>query len=183
MGARTWFGDKYGMDTNKGATVRNNVFQGAFGYAMAAAVVTNWTVTGNTVDSDTTFIGSVGPNCSKSDPTPQAMPFVYNTTSITDSVMNQSFFNWDADSLTCILPDDGDFWPYVPAMTMVGPTATGAVYNPSATGSADASSHSSSHSAAPLAVGIVLAVIGAGLIAYGVRWYFMNRRPKAVPLY
>lgn len=29
MGARTWFGDKYGYSVNKGAVVRNNVFQGA----------------------------------------------------------------------------------------------------------------------------------------------------------
>lgn len=108
MGARTWFGDKYGMNLNHGAIVRNNTFQGAFGYAMAAAVVSNWTVTGNTIDNDVSFIGSVGPNCSKTDATPEPAPFVFNSSQIFDSTMDEAFVNRDADSLTCILPDNGE---------------------------------------------------------------------------
>lgn len=76
---------------------------------MAAAVLTNWTVSGNTVDADTTFIGSVGPNCSTSDATPTPEPFVFNSTEITDSNFQPDFVDRDADSLTCILPDNGEF--------------------------------------------------------------------------
>lgn len=169
MGARTWFGDKYGMNLNHGAIVRNNTFQGAFGYAMAAAVVSNWTVTGNTIDNDVSFIGSVGPNCSKTDATPEPAPFVFNSSQIFDSTMDEAFVNRDADSLTCILPDNDDYWPYVP------PTSTGSTSSPSAT----SSSNDGKGSAAPLAVGLTFGILGAAIFSYALRSWYMKRREAA----
>ncbi|KAG8897636.1 hypothetical protein FRB99_008020 [Tulasnella sp. 403] len=191
MGPRTWFGDKYQMSFNKGGTVRNNLFQGAFGYAMAAATVVNWTVSGNVVDPDVTFIGSVGPNCSRTDATPTPEPFVFNSSQVLQSNMQQNFVDRDADSLTCILPDNDDFWPFVPTTTTGGagdPTSTSSPAasatdinsssSPSATGDVGSSSP------APLAIGITFGVIFAALFSYGVRWWYMrNRQPTRIPLY
>lgn len=76
---------------------------------MAAAVLSNWTVTGNTVDSDVTFIGSLGPNCTAGETYPSPEPFVYNTTELSNCTMDQAFVEKDTDSLTCILPESGKF--------------------------------------------------------------------------
>jgi len=74
---------------------------------MAAAVLNNFTVIGNKMLEDTSFIGSVGPNCSTVDVTPPPQPYVFNATQIVNSNMQPEFVNQDADALTCILPDGG----------------------------------------------------------------------------
>ncbi|KIO32779.1 hypothetical protein M407DRAFT_13820 [Tulasnella calospora MUT 4182] len=171
MGPRTWFGKKFGMSLNRGAVVRNNTFQGAFGYAMAAAAVSNFTVSGNTIDEDVSFIGSVGPNCSTTDVTPEPAPFVFNSSQVFDSSMQQAFVDRDADALTCILPDNDDWWPYVPP-TKIDPSTT-------PTGSSGSSSPSETgkkSSAAPLAVGLTIGIIGAAAFSYGLRAWYMRRR-------
>lgn len=175
MGPHTWFGDKFGMNLNRGAVVRNNTFQGAFGYAMAAATVSNFTVYGNTIDEDVSFIGSVGPNCSTTDATPEPAPFVFNSSQVFDSSMQQAFVDRDADALTCILPDNDDWWPYVPPTTTTAPSAT-------PTGSTKSSSPTeagSKSSAAPLAVGLTVGILGAAVLSYGLRAWYMRRRQAA----
>ncbi|KAG8976975.1 hypothetical protein FRB90_008953, partial [Tulasnella sp. 427] len=176
MGARTWFGDKYGMSLNRGAVVRNNFFQGAFGYAMAAATIQNFTVSGNTVDDDVTFIGSVGPNCSTTDATPAPEPFVYNSSQVLDSSMQQAFVDRDADSLTCILPDNDDYWPWIPTTTSLPmPSATGST----TTKTSSSSQQGSKSSSAPLAVGLLMGILGAAVFSYFVRAWYMKRRKAA----
>ncbi|KAG9015555.1 hypothetical protein FRB94_000160 [Tulasnella sp. JGI-2019a] len=176
MGARTWFGDQFGYNATIGAVVRNNVFMGGFGYVMAAAVLTNWTVYGNTIDQDVTYIGSLGPNCTKGETYPDPQPFVYNTTALTNCTMDQAFVNQDTDSLTCILPDSGDFWPWVPSVnTTTGtlPTGSGSSSTP---GSSPSGSGSGKSSVVPLAVGITFGILGAIAIAAGVRWWALRQR-------
>ncbi|KAG8865142.1 hypothetical protein FRB96_000031 [Tulasnella sp. 330] len=186
MGSRTWFGDQFGYNVTSGAVVRNNTFQGAFGYAMAAAVLSNWTVTGNTVDNDVTFIGSLGPNCTKGETYPDPEPFVFNSTELTDCTMDQAFVEKDTDSLTCILPDSGDFWPWVPTVnTTTGtvPTSASPANPTSGTGSPSNSSGSKSNSVVPLAVGITFGILGAAAFALAVRWYYMRQRSTHKVLY
>jgi hypothetical protein len=100
-----------------GGTVKDNVFAGAFGYAMAVGSATDFTIQNNVLDGNSSFIGANGPNCSTDadfvPPKPAAFVFDKNGT----SGMNiQSDFEQveSADGLTCVMPpDDGDFWPYV----------------------------------------------------------------------
>ena len=85
-----------------------------FGYAMAAAVIQNFTIIGNTIGEDVTFIGSVGPNCSTSDVTPTPEPLVFNSSQVIDSNLQPGFVDKDTDSLTCILPDNGGLGDFIP---------------------------------------------------------------------
>ncbi|KIO16558.1 hypothetical protein M407DRAFT_33788, partial [Tulasnella calospora MUT 4182] len=134
LGPHPWVGDKLGTSLNRGAVVRNNTFQGAFGYAMAAGGVSNFTVSGNIIDADVSFIGSAGPNCSTTD-VPAPAPFVFNSSQVFDSSMQQAFVNCDANALLCILPDNDDLWPYVPA-TKIDPTVSSGSSSPSEAGNA-----------------------------------------------
>lgn len=180
---------------------------------MAAAMLANWTVNGNTADKDITYIGSVGPNCTSSDPTPPPEAFVYNTTMLTNCTMDQAFVERDTDSLTCILPtngepvfhsiDDprlnvvgpaGDFWPYVPNVingTWIVPTGSSTSSGgPTGTGSTTSTGTSPStaggsgkSSDVSLGVGITFGVLGAGLVAYAVRTVYMRSRRTHQILY
>ncbi|KAG8884037.1 hypothetical protein FRB97_005259, partial [Tulasnella sp. 331] len=116
MGSRTWFGDQFGYNVTRGAVVRNNVFQGAFGYAMAAGDLRNWTVSGNVVKDDVTFLGGLGPNCTEGEIYPEPQAFVFNSTACTDCIMEQEFADKTTDSLTCLLPDEDSYWPWLPAV-------------------------------------------------------------------
>ena len=96
------------------ATIINNRLTGAFGYAIAMSSAKNFTVEGNELFGNTSFIGSRGPNCSSTDTTPAAHSFVLDTNTTVSSTTQGDFeIVPDGDSLTCILPpEDGDFWPY-----------------------------------------------------------------------
>lgn len=63
IGPRTWFGARSLSNTSFNGTVQNNQLSGAFGYGIAIASATNFTVQGNTLVGNTTFIGSKGQNC------------------------------------------------------------------------------------------------------------------------
>ena len=113
IGPRTWFGDRYGSSVSTSGTVLNNKLTGAFGFAIAMSSATNFTVQGNTLVGNTSFIGSRGPNCSSSDTTPTPAAFVLDSTVTSSNVQSDFQTISDADSLTCIMPPDGgDYWPY-----------------------------------------------------------------------
>src|ERR1700733_5351536 len=73
----------------------------------------NFTVQGNTLFGNLSFIGSQGPNCSDAS-LPPAEAFVVDAVRVTDSnIQTENMATVpDADSLTCIMPSDGNFWPY-----------------------------------------------------------------------
>jgi parallel beta-helix repeat protein len=114
IGPQTWFGDYFGANISSSGTVLNNMFTGAFGYAIAITSASNFTVQGNTLIGNTSFISSRGPNCSASDPTPASSTFIVELANVTSSSLQSDFQPvQDAKGLTCVQPPGGgNFWPY-----------------------------------------------------------------------
>jgi hypothetical protein len=81
---------------------------------MAVTSARDFTVQGNTLFGNTSFIGSRGPNCSASDPTPPSGPFIVQNSDVTASNLQSNFQTvQDATGLTCVVPPDGgNYWPY-----------------------------------------------------------------------
>ncbi|KAH9015928.1 hypothetical protein EDB85DRAFT_2076291 [Lactarius pseudohatsudake] len=103
-----------GPQTCSSGTVLGNRFTGAFGYGIAITSARNFTVQDNVLSGNTSFIGSRGPNCSTSDPTPASAPFIVELANVTSTTLQPDFQSVpDAKGLTCIQPPDGgDYWPY-----------------------------------------------------------------------
>ena len=114
IGPQTWFRDRFGANVSASGSVLNNRFTGAFGYGIAITSAQNFTVQGNALFGNTSFISSRGPNCSASDPTPQSTAFIVEWANVTTSALQSDFQSvQDAKGLTCVQPPDGgDFWPY-----------------------------------------------------------------------
>ncbi|KAH8983285.1 hypothetical protein EDB92DRAFT_1936711 [Lactarius akahatsu] len=114
IGPQTWFGDYFGANVSSSGTVLGNRFTGAFGYGIAITSARNFTVQDNVLLGNTSFIGSRGPNCSTSDPTPASAPFIVELANVTSTTLQPDFQSvQDAKGLTCIQPPDGgDYWPY-----------------------------------------------------------------------
>jgi hypothetical protein len=98
-----------------GGEVRNNKFTGAFGYAMAVGSAADFTVQGNTLVGNTAFIGSDGPNCTKTESMPALAPFVFDANNTRGMHIQDGFTDVPTlDGLTCVMPPaNGDFWPCV----------------------------------------------------------------------
>ncbi|KAF8257325.1 hypothetical protein EI94DRAFT_1818245 [Lactarius quietus] len=116
IGPQTWFGDAAFIGTNvsSSGTVLHNRFTGAFGYGIAMSSARNFTVEGNDLFGNISFIGIRGPNCSSSYPTPASAPFIVNLANVTSSTLQSNFQSVPyAKGLPCIQPpDDGNYWPY-----------------------------------------------------------------------
>lgn len=114
MGPKTWFVNAFGNNISYSGTVVNNTLTGAFGYGMAISSARNFTVQGNTLFGNTSFIGSRGPNCSSTDSTPPNGPFIVQSSDVTESNLQSDFVTvQDAKGLTCVVPPaSGDYWPY-----------------------------------------------------------------------
>ncbi|EJU06387.1 hypothetical protein DACRYDRAFT_73816 [Dacryopinax primogenitus] len=112
VGPRTWFGDHFRNNVSRNGVARNNIFSGAFGYGIAVSSAENFTIIGNSLSGNTSFIGSRGPNCSADQILPAPEAFVWNITTTLDSTLQPGFADLDVDSLTCIQPVDGAFWPF-----------------------------------------------------------------------
>ncbi|KAK2465981.1 hypothetical protein APHAL10511_001622 [Amanita phalloides] len=115
VGPRVWFGKHFGTNVSRSGTVINNRFSGAFSFAMAVTSAQNFTIRGNSLIGNTSFIGDRGPNCSHSHVVPNPSAFVLDT-NLTQELNLQSNFQKipDGDSLTCIVPPPGgDFWPFL----------------------------------------------------------------------
>ncbi|KAF8514858.1 hypothetical protein BU17DRAFT_68219 [Hysterangium stoloniferum] len=163
MGPHIWFGNSFKANVSRGAIVMDNRFEGAFGYAMAVSSVANFTVLNNILVGNTTFVGSIGPNCSNAQGrTPLGQPFVVQQSLVTASNLQTDFTNiQDANTLTCIIPPTGgDYWPFgkshdpdAPPFVPDGPTSS--------------SSGGNAGAKAGIAIGVIA---GIALVAFTV-WY------------
>ena len=127
----------------------------------------NFTVQDNVLFGNTSFIGSRGPNCSASDPTPSSAAFIVDMANVSSSSLQSNFKSVpDARGLTCVLPPDGgDYWPYGgnPSQGNFTPPITEpSASAPASSASAQAKPKSGGHSSgakAGLAIGIIIGVI------------------------
>ncbi|KAF8157596.1 hypothetical protein BJ912DRAFT_1026853 [Pholiota molesta] len=145
---RTWFGTKYGNDTNQGGTVLNNQLTGGFSYGIAITSAANFTVQGNRLTGNTSFIGGQGPNCSTTD-----------TPGTTSALALQAEFQpmSDGESLTCVLPPNGgDFWPY--GLTPSNVTAGAGAGAGGAGGAGELATGGAGRNAAGVGVGVVFGI-------------------------
>ncbi len=175
IGPQTWFVDQFGANISSSGTVLNNRLSGAFGYGIAITSAHNFTIQGNILVGNTSFIGSRGPNCSASDPTPSSAAFVVGSANVTTSNLQSQFQSvQDAKGLTCVIPPPGgNYWPYGG-----NPTTSSTATSTPGQGS---SKHSSAGAKAGLAIGIVVAVIAVivGIIVVR-RWALRRQRKKSV---
>jgi parallel beta-helix repeat protein len=173
IGPETWFVNEFGANVSSSGTVLNNRLSGAFGYGIAITSANNFTVQGNTLFGNTSFIGSRGPNCSASDPTPPSAAFIVGSVNVTASNLQSQFQSvQDAKGLTCVIPPSGgDYWPYGgnPTSTSTSSTAT-------STSGESPSKHSSAGSKAGLAIGIIVAVVAVIVGIILVRRWALNRQ-------
>ncbi|KZT71563.1 hypothetical protein DAEQUDRAFT_724099 [Daedalea quercina L-15889] len=172
IGPRTWFGDQYYNNVSSSGTVLNNNFTGAFGYAMAISSARNFTVQGNILVGNTSFIGRRGPNCTSDDTTPNATAFVIDPALVTDSNEQSGFITVsDGDSLTCILPPDGgDYWPFGG-----NPSNSSSASSGQSTSSSSTSSGLSGGAKAGIAIGVILGVAAIAAATYFVRRWALER--------
>lgn len=168
IGPRTWFGNEYGSNVSDSGTVLNNLLTGAFGYAMAMSSARNFTVEGNALFGNTSFIGARGPNCTADDAVPAPAAFVVDQSSVALSTEQIDFQNVsDGDSLTCILPPDGgDYWPFGG--------------NPANPGTAQSQPATASHGLSGgakggIAVGVILGVAAVVAATYFIRRWALRR--------
>ncbi|KZO93628.1 hypothetical protein CALVIDRAFT_471040, partial [Calocera viscosa TUFC12733] len=109
IGPRIWFGDKYN-DTRyaEHGVVRNNVFTGAFGYAIALSGAKHFTVRGNILSGNTSFVGTPGPTCTYE---LQPRAWVYDALTVSASAVQDEFVDEEADMAICLLkPGDEAVW-------------------------------------------------------------------------
>ncbi|KAI9063337.1 hypothetical protein FKP32DRAFT_1592598 [Trametes sanguinea] len=183
IGPRTWFGDRYFNNVSQSGTVLNNQLTGAFGYGVAISSATNFTVQGNILVGNTSFIGSSGPNCSTTDITPSPAPMVEDQNTVQSSNIQSGFqLIPDGNSLTCIIPPDGgDYWPFGgnPSTSQSSPTASG---HPSSS-SSNGSSGLSGGAKAGIAIGVILGVAAIAVATYFIRNWAVRRARTAQPRY
>ncbi|KAI0939885.1 hypothetical protein AcV5_001144 [Taiwanofungus camphoratus] len=168
IGPRTWFGNQYLNNISQSGTVLNNQLTGAFGYAIAMSSARNFTVEGNTLFGNTTFIGARGPNCTAGDTVPNPAPFVIDQTTVTMSTEQFNFQNIsDGDGLTCIMPPDGgDYWPFGG--------------NPATSQAKSSGGHGlSGGGKAGVAIGVILGVAAVAAATYYVRRWALRRQNAA----
>jgi len=157
IGPQTWFVDQFGANVSSSGTVLNNRLSGAFGYGIGITSAHNFTVQGNILEGNTSFIGSRGPNCSASDSTPPSAAFIVGSANVTTSNLQSQFQSvQDAKGLTCVLPPPGgDYWPYGGNPTSTSTSTSSATSTPGQ----GSGRHSSAGAKAGLAIGIIVAVV------------------------
>ncbi|KAI0068544.1 hypothetical protein BV25DRAFT_1792614 [Artomyces pyxidatus] len=173
IGPETWFNSFFGANVSFSGTVLNNQLTGAFGYGMAISSARNFTVEGNTLLGNTSFIGSRGPNCSATDPTPVSAPFVIDNSNVTDTTTQSDFQPIpDGQGLTCVVPPDGgDYWPYGGNPASSNSSAPPVpVPEP-----AQSSSGLSGGAKAGIAVGVILGVLAIAIATYFIRKWALAR--------
>jgi parallel beta-helix repeat protein len=192
IGPQTWFGDHFGANVSSSGRVLNNRFTGAFGYGIAITSAQNFTVQGNALFGNTSFIDSRGPNCSASDPTPPSAAFIVEWANVTTSALQSDFQSvQDAKGLTCVQPPDGgDFWPYGGNPSSGGSTPPVPVPSPSSSpgstptslASQGSGGLSSAGTKTALAIGIIVAVVALILVIILFRrWALKRELEKFVP--
>jgi len=174
IGPQTWFNDQFGANLSSSGTVLNNKLSGAFGYGIAITSANNFTVQGNILVGNTSFIGSRGPNCSASDPTPPSAAFIVGSVNVTRSNLQSQFQSvQDAKGLTCVLPPDGgNYWPY--GGNPLSPTSTSSTAT--STPSQGSTKSTSAGAKAGLAIGITVAVVAVIVGIILVRRWALRRQ-------
>lgn len=139
---------------------------------MAMTSASSFTVTGNKLVGNTTFIGSRGPNCTKTDQTPTPQAFVIQQSDVEKSTTQFEFVNVpDGDALTCILPPDGgNYWPYGG-----NPEGDGDPFDES-----EGTSGSSKGRVAGIVVGVILGLAAIALTSWFLRRWALRRRLRGV---
>lgn len=75
---------------------------------MALSTATGFTIKGNTLFGNTSFIGKIGPNCSSLDIVPAEAPFVLDPTNTGGLVISDPYTEIpDGSALTCVQPPPG----------------------------------------------------------------------------
>lgn len=132
---------------------------------MAIDSSNNFTIQNNVLFGNTSFIGSNGPNCSSQDQTPTPEPFVMDQNLVTNSNIQSDFVKVpDGESLTCIVPSDGNFWPYgggPPKIVVPGEIVPG--------------SGASEGEKVGLGVGIPVGIVLACVLAWWFRGWYLER--------
>ncbi|KAH9482304.1 hypothetical protein JR316_0004402 [Psilocybe cubensis] len=169
IGPKTWFGDRYGNNVVKNGVVQNNKLSGAFSYGIAATSATNFTIQGNAMFGNTSFIGARGPLCTDSDVVPTPGPFILDPTTTTDMSVQSDFqHSNEADAFTCVLPPNGgDFWPF------------GLNPSNSSTSAGTNGTKPTSGNTAGVAIGVIVAVIATAIITWFARKKIIAHREAA----
>jgi len=190
IGPRTWFANHFGSNVSQGGTVINNKFTGAFGFAIAMSSAKNFTITGNTLTGNTSFIGQSSVNCSKGEAIPDNEPFVVDQNNTQDSTTQSDFFNIsNGDNLPCLVAPNGTWWPFggIPNDTSMTPPAgvaePGSTPGAGSPGSPGSSSAGGGHSddagrKAGIAVGIIVGVLAAAVGAWYLRKWALARQAQ-----
>ena len=142
----------------------------------------NFTVQGNILVGNTSFIGRRGPNCTADDTTPNPAAFVIDPSLVTDSNEQSGFVTVsDGDSLTCILPPDGgDYWPFGGNPSSPSSASPSASAQPSSSPSSS-SSGLSGGAKAGIAVGVILGVAALAAATFLIRrWALARARANGV---
>lgn len=158
--------------------VLNNRFSGAFSYSIAMTSARNFTVEGNTLFGNTTYIGAKGPNCSTTDTVPTPAPFVLDTNTSSSLTTQSDFQNIaDGDALTCVLPPNGgDFWPIGTDPHQPGSTGGNSSGGGSGSGNSggDTSNNGSGGLSGGAKAGIAVAVV-VGVAAFAVGIWLIRK--------
>lgn len=129
----------------------------------------NFTVQGNTLFGNLSYIGTQGPNCTETPALPAAEAFVVDANRVLQSTIQTENMATvpSADSLTCIVPSDGNYWPYggQPDPVVPGEETPGD----------DDNGGDGLGKKIGLGLGIPLAILGAAFLAWYFRKWFLAR--------
>ncbi|VDB97125.1 unnamed protein product [Peniophora sp. CBMAI 1063] len=159
VGPRSYFVDAFGQNVSASGTVLNNNFTGAFGYAMAVTSARNFTIQGNSLWGNTTFISEPSENCTVGLTIPTSASFVVASQNVTDSSIQSDFSTVDrADGLTCIeAPSSGALWPYDTIPPDTGSASSSQTSQPAGSGGGGGGGLSGGAKAG-IAVGVIVGV-------------------------
>jgi len=132
----------------------------------------------NVLLGNTSFIGSRGPNCSASDPTPASAAFIADSVNVTSSTIQPDFQSvQDAKGLTCVQPPDGgDYWPYGGNPSQGNFTPPLPTPTPAPSQAQSSGGNSSTGAKVGLAIGIVVGVIAIIAAVVFIRRRAVNRQ-------
>ncbi|KAH9938100.1 uncharacterized protein B0H18DRAFT_965550 [Fomitopsis serialis] len=143
-------------------TVLNNQLTGAFGYAMAISSARNFTVQGNLLTGNTSFIGGRGPNCTEGDTVPNPTAFV-----IDPSLRRRRPHVYPA-------PAEGDYWPFGGNPSNPGAASSNSSSSPTSSTSSSSGGLSGGGKAG-IAIGVILAVAAIAVATYVIRRWALAR--------
>ncbi|KZV76020.1 hypothetical protein PENSPDRAFT_646571 [Peniophora sp. CONT] len=179
IGPRTYFVDFFQQNVSASGTVLNNNFTGAFGYAMAVSGARNFTVQGNSLVGNTSFISSSGPNCTEGITIPDSSSFVVSWPNVTDTSLQTSFTGVDrAEGLTCIVPQDGARWPYDTIPPSTSSNSSSQTSQPASSGGGGGGGLSGGAKAG-IAVGVIVGVFAIAVAAWIIRRRAIRRTPPS----